>query len=364
MDVWSDNKTDFLALTTAVAGWVWLMAAAKLHPWQRWQPGERGAGKVAFIGAVVLSLEALILIRALPTRSMWLVAGPLAALAAAAWAFTRARQKVVLAAGLALLCAAAFLLRGLPSFFSKFDQEYALAQNLDFSSDELEVHLRQHPDNFPKLVLNRNLAGGAKAKRERLQSLWAPDESVFETEEGKLGADAVKWRAIFWLRCLHYVFHQAPILGVGFGTNLTNLLRNTTAWEIFIDGVRLDPPNRTPHCAHITIFARLGLLGLGLWVGILATVLWDALRACWRYCKLMASPNAPRERANEWRLYFWDRLAILGVWVIYLWAMTVGVVLEGPFGGIWFWTLTGVLAWSSAAALHGDPESDEILSEP
>jgi hypothetical protein len=40
---------------------------------------------------------------------------------------------------------------------------------------------------------------------------------------------------------------------------------------------------------------------------------------------------------------------LLGVWLIWLCAMSFGVVLEGPMGGMWFWALTGVLAsWNSA----------------
>lgn len=359
-DLWLDTKADFLALATAVAAWVWAIAAVRASPWQRRMTGgdvgqasslsyNGGARTVAFIGAVTLALEAFFLVRALPTRTMWLVVGPLALLIVAAWAYTRTRRRMFLAGCLALLCAAAFALRGLPRFFSQFDQEFALAQNLDFSSDELEVHLRQHPDNFPKLVLNRAMGGGERAGKERWQSLFAPDESKFETEQGRVGAHAVKWRAVFWLRCWHYVVHRAPVLGVGFGANLTNLLRNTAAWPMYIDGMRLDPPNRTPHCAHVTIFARLGLLGLGLWLVILASVLWNVLRACWQCRKLASSQGLPRERAEAWRLCFWDGLAILGVWIIYLWAMTFGVVLEGPIGGIWFWALTGILAWWSKA---------------
>jgi hypothetical protein len=150
---------------------------------------------------------------------------------------------------------------------------------------------------------------------------------------------------------------RAPVFGIGLGTNLTYLLRNTPAWPIFIDSVRLDPPNRNPHCAHVTIFTRLGLLGLALWLGILGTVCVCALRTCWYHRQRASSPDLAPEEAALHRTHFWDGVTVLGVWLIYLWAMSFGVVLEGPFGGIWFWALTGVLAWWSIGT-SGEPRSE------
>ncbi|MGD0094275.1 MAG: hypothetical protein ABSE73_30575 [Planctomycetota bacterium] len=356
-----ESKADFLALAVAVAAWLWAVTALRAAPWQQGGRGDAGTRTAACAGAAVLAVEAFLLVKALPTRTVWLVLGPLAALTAAAWASTPARRRICLAAGLGLVCAAAFKLRDLPRSFGEFDRRFELAQVMEFSSDGLEVWLRQHPERYPRLALTKAIAGGEKAEKERWQSLMTPDESQFETEAGQRGAHAVEWRAVFWLRCWHYVLHRAPVLGVGFGTNLVNLLRFTPAWPIYIDNLRLDPPNRTPHCAHVNIFARLGLLGLALWLAILALVLWGAMRTLWCYDRFAASGLFPPEKAAACRLRFWDGLAILGVWVIYLWAMTFGVVLEGPIGGIWFWALTGVLAWWSP--VEPEPTATELKIE-
>lgn len=347
-----DTKADLLALTAAVAAWLWALMAVQAIPWQR-NSADSLKKITAFFMAAVLALGAVFIVQCLPTRTLWLAPGPLALLAAAAWAYTRARKKILLGVCLALVCAAAWELRGLPRFFGQLDQEYALAQDTAFSSAEREYNLRRHPDNFPPLTPPppQADAGSEQATAERWHSLLAPDESQFETEQGRLGAHAVKWRAVFWLRCWHCVMSQAPFGGIGFGTNLTNLLRNTPAWPLYIDSQRLDPPNRSPHCAHVTILARLGLLGLALWLALLAAVLWGALKTCWHYLALAAAPATPAELAAACRLYFWDSLALLGVWLIYLWAMSFGVVLEGPMGGIWFWVLTGILAHNTHAGL-------------
>ena len=301
---------------------------------------------VAFLGAAVLAVEGFCVMRAYPTRTIWLVLGPLAAIVVAAWACTRQRFRLLVIAGLALACAGAFVLRGLPRAFGQFDQEYALAEDLDFSSDELEDYVRRNPDQFEKLTLDRVTTGGEEAERERWRSLFSPDEAQFRTAQGRLGAHAIKWRVVFWLRCAHYTLEQAPLLGVGFGTNLTNLLRNTKAWPMYIDSMRVDPPNRSPHNAHVTVLTRLGLPGFALWLAILAAVLWGALQTCWHHRRLASAQAAAEpDAAALHREGFWDGLALLGVWLIYLWAMTFGVVLEGPMGGVWFWALTGVLVW-------------------
>ena len=59
------------------------------------------------------------------------------------------------------------------------------------------------------------------------------------------------------------------------------------------------------------------------------------------------------------RLEFYDILALFGVWVIYLWAMSFGVILEGPMGGIWFWSVTGALALWSASPPGERPGPEE-----
>jgi len=80
----------------------------------------------------------------------------------------------------------------------------------------------------------------------------------------------------------------------------------------------------------------MGLVGTALWFGFLLCVAINAVRAMWSF------------RDGE-SLYeqsaFYDTLTVFGAWIIFLSAATFGVVIEGPFGGIWFWALSGLLLY-------------------
>lgn len=326
----SETKVDFLTLASATGAWVWFVAALKAR--------ERGV--VFILAALALALAFALLVRSLPTRTVWLALVPVAFTFFLAFAYKPQRRGIMLAIAAAVLTIGTVLtwIRAGP-VFQKFSAENGLNQNLAFSLDEIEAKLKAEPEKYERLVLDTVIANDDKTMRERMNALLNPN-AEFESAEGRLGAHAVKWRAIFWMRCVNYTIANAPVFGVGFGRNLTNLLRNTPAWPMYVDSIRVDPPNRSPHSAHVGIFARLGLLGLALWVALVATVFWSGLRACWRHGEIAADGGDDVHRRQ-----FWDTVAILGVWVLFLWTMSFGVILEGPFGGFWFWTLSGVLAW-------------------
>jgi len=348
----AETKVDFLTLAAAVGAWVWLMAALKTAPWRGASGGAAdGSRGIAFVAAIALAGALALLVRALPTRTVWLSIVPVGFTFVLAFAHSRQRRKwmlplagIVLATGMVLA-----LMRAGPAF-SKFSAENQLNANLAFSLDEVEARLKAEPEKHEVLVLNTAIANDDKAVRDRMRSLFDPNAG-FDSAEGKLGAHAVKWRAIFWMRCVDYTLANAPVFGVGFGRNLTNLLRNTPAWPMYVDSIRVDPPNRSPHSAHVGIFTRLGLVGFGLWIGILALVFWNGLHACWmQRQRALESGDAASQRR------FWDTLTILGVWVMLVWAMSFGVILEGPFGGFWFWTLSGVLAWGGTMTGYPHPK--------
>ncbi|MCY3023427.1 MAG: hypothetical protein NTW87_30980, partial [Planctomycetota bacterium] len=341
-------KVDLLAVSAAIAGWVWFTAAAKWCPYSSLATRHSSlVTRHSSLVAAALALGGVWLMLELPVRAVWLSLGPLALVAVAALAHTW-RRRVALGAGVGVLAllAWAWLGAGPLEVFARVDRKYALGANLDAPIEKPETQSQVTPENSGTLVLDNPTGKTAKEVGERLGSLLNTDLQRFETEAGRLGALSVEWRAAFWVRCVRYTLHNASLFGIGFGPNLTNLLRETPAWPLYLDSMRLDPPNRNPHCAHITIFTRLGLVGVALWVGILASVCWSVLAALWR-CRERAQSGA----AAEARAEFWDMLAVFGVWVIFLWAMSFGVILEGPMGGIWFWSVTGALAmWSDAWA--------------
>ena len=335
----AENKVDFLTMSAAIAAWVWTMATVKATRIKTPGSDQTTSHLPWILFAAALSAAAFLTMIALPTRAVWLSVGPLTL--AVVLTLTRRPRVVLWCAG--LLCAALILLSlGRMSGFVQVDVEWELDRGLDVSIDRLEAKLRENPEVLPKFVFDADTSGGdLLAKAERLTSLLSLSDTKSKTDQGRIAQAAVKWRAAFWLRCCRYAFHQAPLFGIGFGNNLTNLLRGTPAWPLFIPSMAVG--NRSPHSAHVTIFTRLGLCGLFIWGALIFCLFKQAICACRTYLKLAGSALTPEIAARNYRR-FWDTLTILGVWIVYLCSMSFGVVLEGPMGGIWFWALTGVLA--------------------
>ena len=95
---------------------------------------------------------------------------------------------------------------------------------------------------------------------------------------------------------------------------------------------------RSPHNIAMTIFARTGLVGLGLWLLMLGTCLTALIRSTVAY-------HRAGIRDEE----------LFGAWlIVYVLAMLLvallGVVFESPFGAApFFWVLGVGLAWSQRA---------------
>jgi hypothetical protein len=129
------------------------------------------------------------------------------------------------------------------------------------------------------------------------------------------------FRLAWWNEIIDYTFHgQYFWLGKGFGINLAN-----------DDGFpSVDHTLRSPHNSHLDILAREGVPGFLLWIflqGGFAILLLRALLAF--------------RRARDMQL------AAVAAWVFVFWtAMMVNTsfdpYLEGPQGGIWFWSLFGL----------------------
>jgi hypothetical protein len=215
---------------------------------------------------------------------------------------------------------------------------YALGQKYSGTIGRTELHSNTRVDlNDLDARMIRVMAGDATAHpidyRDTYEYLVsskdpAPPDSDVKREH------SVRWRVAMWSRCWHCTLDSAPLFGFGFGDNLTALMLPTRAWKDYEDSQRLRPPNRSPHSVHVHLFARLGLVGTVLWFGFMACVAISAVRALWVF--------RDGETVYE-QSAFYDTLTVFGAWVIFLAAATFGVVLEGPFGGIWFWALSGLL---------------------
>jgi hypothetical protein len=129
------------------------------------------------------------------------------------------------------------------------------------------------------------------------------------------------WRLTWWNDIINYtVFGEYFWTGKGFGINLAD-----------DDGFQIgtEAPLRSPHNGHLTILARTGIPGLILWTLLQATFALSLLRAYF----------VARRARQEW----WARidLWILSYWMAFMVNASFDVFLEGPHGGIWFWSVFG-----------------------
>lgn len=188
----------------------------------------------------------------------------------------------------------------------------------------IDLRIRPDPEN-PREVsvdqLFRNIASVVG---------WSKAEELDGTKE---------WRMNWWKEIVRYTVHGSYFwTGKGFGINLAN-----------DDGfqVEADETLRSPHNGHLTILARAGVPGLGLWI---------AFQTVWLGTIIAAYIRAQRNRERDWaNLYI-----VLGVyWLAFLVNASFDVFLESPMGGIWYWTVMGV----GIGAVHVHRVAPHILTE-
>jgi len=131
----------------------------------------------------------------------------------------------------------------------------------------------------------------------------------------------IRWRLQWWGKIIDYVvFGDYFWTGRGFGVNLADT-----------DGFQTSvlAPLRSPHNAHMTILARAGVPGL---------VIWLVLQGAFVVALVRLTRKMRRHKATGWdRLYVW----ILAFWAASVVNGSFDVYLEGPQGGIWFWSIFG-----------------------
>jgi hypothetical protein len=132
------------------------------------------------------------------------------------------------------------------------------------------------------------------------------------------------WRLRWWKAIEDYTF-RGPYFwtGKGFGMGLAEE-------DGFVVGKEFGTPIvRSPHNAHYTLLARMGVPGLALWV---------ALNAAWFFMMLRHWAMARRRGDVQWaKIFIWVGCYALAALI----NGTFDVALEGPMQGIWFWSLFG-----------------------
>jgi O-Antigen ligase len=132
-----------------------------------------------------------------------------------------------------------------------------------------------------------------------------------------LRTETISWRVDWWKAIIAYTI-EGPYFwhGKGYGVNLAAAA-----------GITTDETVRSPHNVFMTILGRSGVPGLVLWCAFLLSVTCLLVKNAW-------AGNQSRDRAYA-------------VWfLIYILASVlnggIDVYLEGPMGGIWFWSLVAV----------------------
>ncbi len=143
--------------------------------------------------------------------------------------------------------------------------------------------------------------------------------SIFmESREQSLSGTS-EWRLEWWQSIINdTLFGKDFWFGRSYGVNLAE-----------VDGFADDTLNRSPHNAHLTILARSGVPGLAIWVILIGTIYYSLFK-CYSQC--LRNDQEYLGNINLW---------IMGYITAFLVNSSFDVFLEGPQGGIWFWSLVG-----------------------
>jgi O-antigen ligase len=169
---------------------------------------------------------------------------------------------------------------------------------------------------FVALDVRVPIGGGREIS---VQQIAMNMESIFVGSKKESLADTSQWRIEWWKSIVHdSVFGDQFWTGTGYGPSLAEI-------HGFADGTG----NRSPHNGHLTILARSGVPGLFLWLLLIGAIYLTLFK-----CYLDAQKN------NE------ILLSNINIWVMayfsaFLINTSFDVYLEGPQGGIWFWSLVG-----------------------
>ncbi|MGA2500808.1 MAG: O-antigen ligase family protein [Tepidisphaeraceae bacterium] len=192
------------------------------------------------------------------------------------------------------------------------------------------------------IVMEVPVADSSKIREISFQQFASNISGVFHsTDVGDLD-DTKEWRLAWWGEIVSYTFKREGgdyfWRGKGFGVNLAD-----------DDGFQVmqDHSLRSPHNANMAILARTGVPGLALWI---------IMQIGWVCAMASALFKSLRRGDTQWAGLF---LFLLAYWLACIINSSFDVFLEGPMGGIWFWTIFGV----GLAARHIWKRDPELLRD-
>lgn len=164
--------------------------------------------------------------------------------------------------------------------------------------------------------------------------------SIIEPVETSAFDGTRQWRLRWWNDIIDYTVRGDHFwTGKGFGINLAD----ADGYQVFADGSL-----RSPHNGHLTLLARSGVPGIATWALLLGATAASLLVA---YRRRMAEGRRDWANLNLW---------LLAYLIAYVTNAAFDVYLEGPMGGIWFWSTLGL----SLAALRIQRQPRPIARAP
>ena len=173
---------------------------------------------------------------------------------------------------------------------------------------------------------------------ERMVSLVDPlGTGSYQGEATFNKGDNNRFRLVWWSEVIAETIDTSPIYGLGFGYDLS------ARFQRVYYGVSPEDFNaRSPHSIAVTVFARMGLVGLVLFLGIIVQMVYWVWGAARRDDLEQLAPS-------------------LMATMVFT-SACFGVVLEGPMGAVVFWVMLGAGSGLMAAAQAKEDESAEATN--
>jgi O-antigen ligase len=161
-------------------------------------------------------------------------------------------------------------------------------------------------------------------RQESVQQLAENVSTIFSNDTSAAGVGTKDWRLAWWQKIVSYTL-EGPYFwtGKGYGINLAD----DDGFQV-AGGAGI-APLRAPHSIHFDILARSGVPGLTLWI---------LLQAAFGAAMVRAALRAARARRKlllaviAWIFVYWLANLVAGSFDVYI---------EGPQGGILFWSAIG-----------------------
>jgi O-antigen ligase len=174
--------------------------------------------------------------------------------------------------------------------------------------------------------------------RDKIASIVDPfgNKHSFSSAVGENAAGNDEFRAVWWTSVIDETNDKSPIVGLGFGYDLAKKFllsyREVNQYEF---------DTRSPHSILLTIYGRMGLIGILFFFVVVFYIFRSALRCA-------AAIRSRKTSAIDIALW-------CGVIAILI-TSCFGVMLEGPMAAIVFWSLLGMASYREWERLHPAPD--------